>query len=489
MVDQNKNIEKSVLKTVEETILEFNMLNKNDAVLVGLSGGPDSVALLHILKDLEKKLFFKLGIAHLNHGIRDEAADKDEAFVLSLANSSDLPCYSEKVDAGKCRKALNLSLEHAARRLRYDFLHQTSKRHGYNKIALGHHFDDNAEMILMALFRGSGPRGVSGIPPVRDGKIIRPLIRLTRSDIENYINAKGLKTVVDESNFDTSHLRNKIRHQLLPLLRQEYNPKISQSLNRLSAILRTEEEWIDEFIRSVFESAILSRKKNELILSIPQIRQMHLAVRRRVLRLAVLQIKTSLKKITLCHIDKIIGLMEKGPIKGRLDLPDRILVLRRHDRLLISEKNRALREIKNYLTTSGCRDFCYFAAPPQTVYVRETGSVITFYEKDIDQISDICCSGQHVAFFDIKSITYPLVLRNFRPEDRFVPLGMPGDQSINKFLKNQRVVEDYRHNVIVLASGGQVIWVVGFRIDASVKATSSTRRVLVAENHPFLYEN
>ncbi len=481
MTDQNKDIEKNILKLVENTILKYNMLKPNDAVLIGVSGGPDSVALLDILIQFKKEFSLSLGIAHLNHGLRGKAADRDEAFVTALARKLDIPCYCEKINVKACRKQFKLSLEHTARRVRYSFFLRTSACHGYGKIALGHQKDDNAEMILMALCRGSGPLGISGIPPIRDGVIIRPLIELPRSDLQKYLTEKGLTYVVDQSNFNTDYVRNRIRSQLLPLLRNGYNPKITESLNRLSGILRSEEEWIEEVLRPVFEKAVLYREKDALILSIARLGRIHPAAKRRVLRMAISQIKGNLKRITLGHIDGIIHLMEMGPVRGRLDLPDRVLILRRNDQVIISKINVALRQIRGRVATHGLDDFLYLVTPPETVLVRETGSVITFYEKDIENTPEICSAGQHVAFIDIINIKYPLILRNFKSEDRFVPLGMTGSQSVTKFLKNQKVPEEYRQKVPVLTDRDRVIWIAGYRIDTSVRITSTTRRVLVAK--------
>jgi len=486
MDKQGKRIEVYVLKTVEQTIKEYSMLQEEDNVLVGVSGGPDSIALLHVLSKISPKFSFRLGIAHLNHGIRGKDSDKDAAFVLSFAKHLNIPCYIEAADVQRYRRNHKLSLEQAARRVRYDFFHRLSKIYQFNKIALGHHLDDNTEMILMALFRGSGPLGLSGIPPIRDNKIVRPLIRLTKSEIKEYLNASQLKFVIDRTNQDIRYLRNRIRHQLIPLLKDQYNPKISESLNRLAGIIRSEENWVKQFINPLYGSSVLKSGDMELTLFIPHLKCNHPAAKRRIVRMAIERVKGNLKRITFNHVDMIIRLMESGPGWGRLDLPDRILVRRNADRMVFSKENRSLRMIKTGFLPIEPHDFSYEVVKPETVNVLEINAAVSFSEIDIKKIQDICFAGQRVAFFDIKKVKYPLILRNFRRGDRFSPLGMTGTQTVKKFLMNRKMPRDERYNCPVLMDKEKILWVVGHRIDESVKVTSSTQKVLKAEIRPCL---
>ena len=309
MTIKRKNIDKNILKTVTKTIFECQMLRKNDTVLVGVSGGPDSIALLNILMELKSELAITVHVAHLNHGIRGKESDEDAEFVLKTADHLGLECHIEKINVPEFRKKHKLSLEHAARRVRYSFFDRLMARYHYDKIALGHHLDDNAEMILMALFRGSGPLGLSGIPPVREGRIIRPLIRVTRADINAYLSARGIRYVIDASNADAHHLRNKIRQGLLPMLKADYNPSIAASLTRMAGILRSEEDWINQTIEPFFQSAVLKSEKNSIILSAVTLLKFHPAVIRRLIRMALEHIKGDLKKITFRHVSAIVELL------------------------------------------------------------------------------------------------------------------------------------------------------------------------------------
>ncbi|MBU1163704.1 MAG: tRNA lysidine(34) synthetase TilS, partial [Proteobacteria bacterium] len=211
-----KDYKNKLIKTVGATIKAYRMIEPGDSVIVGVSGGPDSVALLHIILSLAQQFSLRVGVAHLNHSLRQKDSDDDAEFVESLARKFDLPCYIKKEDVSKYRHEKKLSLEEAARIVRYRFFESVAEKYMFNKIALGHNAEDNAELVIMRLLRGSGPLGISGIPPVRNGKIIRPLIKLTKSELLEFLAVNELKFVLDKSNNDQRYLRNRIRHHLIP---------------------------------------------------------------------------------------------------------------------------------------------------------------------------------------------------------------------------------------------------------------------------------
>jgi tRNA(Ile)-lysidine synthase len=223
--DRKKPVEKKIVRTVKQAIAEHSMFQTGDRVLVAVSGGADSVALIYLLETLAPLFSFRLAIAHLNHCLREKESDRDAEFVLRLAQKLNLPVYLEKKDVHKYKRRHKLSLEEAARQVRYRFFNQVAKENGFNKIALGHHYDDNAELVLMFILRGSGPLGLSGIPAVRGDKIVRPLINVRRSEIIDYLTEKKLEYVSDTSNTDLNHQRNKLRHDLIPNILTSYNPR------------------------------------------------------------------------------------------------------------------------------------------------------------------------------------------------------------------------------------------------------------------------
>ncbi|MBU1195511.1 MAG: tRNA lysidine(34) synthetase TilS [Proteobacteria bacterium] len=344
MTDE-RHIVKNFIRIIQATLCEFNMLARNDAVLAAVSGGPDSVALIRALMAFREEYGLRLGVVHLNHQLRKDAALRDQEFVRKLAATLDLPFYTEQMDVKTYARTNRLSIETAGRKLRYQFFEKTAQNEGYCKIATGHHKDDNAEQVLMNLLRGSGPKGLSGIPPVRGDTFIRPLIRVSKLQIRQFLEACEQPFVTDESNTDLHYLRNKIRHQLIPHLQEEYNPEIVDALDRLSHILRQEETlWKKQTIQQL-NQCVIKKTSQQLILSKPQMKKMDQAILQRVFRMAIKQIKSDLNRISHTHINDCIQFCFNPSAGSSLDLPGRIRVYKTQDTIEIKKEDAPLREI------------------------------------------------------------------------------------------------------------------------------------------------
>jgi tRNA(Ile)-lysidine synthase len=474
-------IEKKILPTVRHTISDHRMVTWGDAVLVAVSGGPDSVALAHIMLTLAAEYSLHLAIAHLNHGLRGADSERDAEFVIALAHQLDIPIYTEKKDVLAFQRSRRLSLEEAGRRLRYDFFEAVSSKYGFNKIALGHHSDDNAELVLINLLRGSGPLGLSGIAPVRGDKIVRPLIRLRRAEIIKYLAEKKLSFVTDASNTDPAFMRNKIRHHLIPELQTAYNPGIIETLNRLGEIMRAENRWLDDALKPALKQCVSYRTDQKISLVLHSFNQLPKAVKRRVIRKAIQGVKNDLRRITLQHIDAILNLIEKDRVSGRLNLPDNILVMRNTAEVTI-EKRTNVRTPQNWRKFQTCStDYQYPIPAAGTVYIKEADVSINLCEIDVQDLPDFKETEANVAFFDLDRLLFPLLVRNLRPGDRFSPLGVNGTQKVKKYFINRKIPAAHRRICPLLLSGGNIIWIAGHRIDNAVKVSRQTRRVLKAE--------
>ena len=480
-VSSFSTIEKKLIRSVDQTIRNHSMIQSGDTVLAGVSGGPDSVALIHILHSLAPKYTLRLAIAHLNHGLRPSEADRDQAFVVSLAKNLEIPLYAETQDVQRYRKKHHLSIEEAARRLRYRFYHHTAEQQRCDKIALGHHVDDNAEQVLMAMLRGSGPLGLAGMPAVRPDRIIRPLINLRRIDILDYLAARGLDYVVDSSNRDLRFLRNKIRTRLIPELQDKYNPKCVESLNRLATILSAEEEWLENHVQKFFTDALVFEQPGRLGLSRTGLTSKPTAVQRRLIRKAVLQVKGNLRRIAFNHIEAVLKLVRQGTPAGAVDLPDGICVWRDGDRLLISESQHRRSRPHSGRLASEVPDYLYELPGPGVISIKEAGLQIQFSEMPIKQIADWRQTDPQIAFFDRDKLSFPLVTRNFRPGGRFSPLGVSGHQKLKKFFIDHKISRTERIKCPIVLSRNKIIWVAGYRLDNAVKIDTHTRYVLKAE--------
>lgn len=486
MISPGKESYNSLIKKVEKTVSEFNMLKENDTVLVGVSGGADSVALINILNEIAGSFSLKLGIAHLNHSLRGKESDDDARFVALLSDKLNLPCFMEKKDVIKYKTENGLSLEEAGRRVRYEFFEDIAGKRGYTKIALGHTCDDNAELVLMYLLRGSGPLGISGIPPVRHGlknnlMIIRPLIKTSRKEILGYISEKNLLHVTDKSNLDEKYLRNRIRHSLIPELENYYNPKIVETLNRLASIVRSEDEWMENEMKSILDKNTVLKENNRIVLSVHGINSLHPAAKRRAIRNAVAGVKGDLRRISYSHVELLLTQLESDSDGWRLDLPDRIRVARTGSNLFVSKENIALRNVVSKRKKTDQVYYEYIINEPGIIDAVKEGFKVIFSEtKKIDP-DEIRKAGQGVAYFDMDKISFPLVLRNRLPGDRFTPLGMTGSKKVSKYMINKKVPEDSRLKLPVMLSNFKIIWLAGHIIGDSVKVTSNTRKILRAE--------
>jgi tRNA(Ile)-lysidine synthase len=272
-----------------------------------------------------------------------------------------------------------------------------------------------------------------------------------------------------------------VRHDLMPLLKTAYNPNISETLNRLSSIIRSEEEWIDDVVRPFYEKTVLDVQENYIILSVSMLNRYHPALQRRIIRMTIEKIKGDLRRIRFVNINSVIGLLEKKSAYGKVDLPDRIRIQRNRDALYVFKEKRMLRGIREKCSHSDMFTFEYQTEKLESVFIREIGATIKFTEMRMKKVFDYRYTGQHTGFFDKDTLSFPMVIRNFRPGDAFKPLGVGGTQKLKKFFIDKKIPRSERIKCPILLSRGKIIWVVGHRIDESVKVMPSTRNVLKVE--------
>ena len=476
----------NLLHRVAKYIQIENLIQSEDSVLVGVSGGPDSVTLLHILNALQPDMFRSLGVAHLNHGIRTSESDRDAEFVSNLCCSMKISFHGSKMDVSFYARKKKLNLEEASRKCRYDFFRSLLQNEGYTKIAIGQHANDNAESVLMHLFRGSGIKGVSSMPAIRDDKVIRPLLKVTRSEIMDYISSHRLMHVYDSTNFDITLTRNRVRHRLIPMLENEFNPKIVKALNTFSVISQCEDEWMSQIAESFFSKILVEKKTGKIVLAASELRLSHRALARRALRRALIELKGDLRRIYLPHIESILELLSSQKGYRRLDLPENILVECVYDQLQLQVLTSVSSHLKGDQSFNNTTHFFEYMAPkpkdkPDKVYISEMGCSIEFSitNQDISTILDQ--AGQNIAFFDMDRLVFPLTIRNTRAGDRYAPLGMGGTQKLKDYFINTKIPYAQRKYIPILLSQNRIIWIVGHRLSRIGRIRSDTKRILKAE--------
>ena len=477
-----------LVRKVAGTIASHSMISAGDRVLAGVSGGMDSVALLCVLEILGEAQGWRLGIAHLNHGLRGAEADRDAAFVEGLAKTRNVPYYKKRIDLHAIRKQSGRNLEEAGREARYDFFHEISGRFGFDRIAVGHHLDDDAELILMNMLRGSGPAGMSGIPPVR-GRIVRPLIHCRQKEIESFLRSENIEYVHDQSNDNTRFQRNHIRRLLIPALEQ-YNPRVVENLHRMGQISAGENRWIESLVSPVFEKAVSDRSAGMLVMETGILASQPEPVRRRMVRRAILEIKESLRRIAFRHVDAVLELARRSSGPGaQLHLPGKVRVARCRngkgaDVLVFTAETKSLRTsapavpeapVFSHIVT---RD----AAVSGCIDIPEAGCKMVFSRFPAHAIRSF--PGQDTAVADWDELEFPLRIRTVFPGDRFVPLGMKHSQKLKKFFINNKVPRYRRPFIPLLTSAERIVWVAGMRMDERFRMTDKTRTVFVIRQEP-----
>ena len=320
----------TLINKVKNTIRQYNMLRDGDTVLIAVSSGPDSVCLLHVLKELQDEYNLSLHIAHLNHGFRGEEAEEDARFVQDMGDALGIPVIAEFSDIPAYARTERISKQEAAREVRYRFLSSVADKTGACRIALGHTADDQAETFLMRLLRGSGSHGLSGIPPVRE-KIIRPLIGIFREEIREYLSFHDIRYRIDSSNLTPVYLRNKIRLELIPLLTKDYNPNIMDTIIRSLNILRDEDIFLENYVRKIFRDMVINESEDIIQFDVKRFNTCEEPVKRRLVRCAVESVKGS-EGIALSfqHVDDALSLLYYDRV-GEINFPAGVVAERRGD--------------------------------------------------------------------------------------------------------------------------------------------------------------
>lgn len=292
---------------VIDTIKKYNLIKENDSIVIGVSGGPDSICLLHILNEIKNELNFKIYVAHINHMIRKEA-DSETEYVKEFCKNLGIECYIKRIDVVEIANNLKRGTEETGRQIRYEFFNEILEKTNSNKIATAHNNNDKVETILMNILRGSGTSGLKGIEAIRDNMYIRPLINTSREKIEEYCEINKLEPKIDESNNENIYTRNKIRNIVIPYIKQEFNPNIIKTINRLSEVANEENEYLNKVTENEFNELLLEKANNSYVLNLKAFNKLELVIKRRVILYTINELLSSTTGIEKVNIDDIIKL-------------------------------------------------------------------------------------------------------------------------------------------------------------------------------------
>ncbi len=446
-------------------------LPQNACLLLAVSGGADSTCLLHLLAGLKQQLGIELRVAHLDHQLRGEESAADADYVKQLAASLDIPLTTGKADVKAYQQKNRLSLEEAAREVRYAFLAETAASVGAGYIATGHTLDDQAETILLHIIRGTGVKGLAGLKANAEWELngqnfnlLRPLLTVSRSETTAYCKRHKLNPCQDSTNLSLSPLRNRVRQQLLLMLKG-YNSGIKDALLRTAAIAAEETEYIDKEVARIWQSAA-EEKQDVIILKKEVFCALHPALQRQLLRTAIDKMLPSLKDIEARHIGELTAALDKQAGKC-IDLPGGLLFYVDYERYLLGRESGML---------------CPYPVIGGEQKLNITGETelpgwrveASLAEKGgIGQESD-----SFTAYLDYDKTGKEITVRRRQPGDRFQPLGMKEEKKVNLFMIDEKIPQPWRGRVPVVCNEKQIIWLAGYRIDDRVKVTPEIKSIL-----------
>ena len=292
---------------VINTIIKYKLIESGDKIVLGVSGGPDSISMLNILNEIKEEFKFEIYVAHVNHMIRKEA-DEDERYVQKYCEKNNIQFFVKRADVEQIAKAKKLGTEETGRKIRYDFFEEVLQKVDANKIAIAHNKNDKIETIIMNLLRGSSVSGLKGIEPKRDNKYIRPLIECERQEIEQYCEKNKLEPRIDKTNFENDYTRNKIRNIVIPYIKNEFNPNIIETIDRLSQVATEESSYIELQAKEVYNKLLIQETENQIILNLKEFNKQNKVIKSRIILLAVKKINGGTQGIEKIHIEDIIKL-------------------------------------------------------------------------------------------------------------------------------------------------------------------------------------
>ncbi|NMA86779.1 MAG: tRNA lysidine(34) synthetase TilS [Tissierellia bacterium] len=449
---------------VLNNIREYNLIENGDNVVIGLSGGPDSMALLYVLLEIEE-IDFNIHIAHVNHGVRGKEALADEIFVEKLAKKLNLPYYSIQVNMNQYAKDKGISSEEAGRKLRYGFFHEILRKIGGGKIAVAHNKNDQAETLLMRIFRGTGIDGLRGMDFISED-IIRPILNIHRAEIEKYLDDRNIETRLDKTNLEPIYNRNKVRLELIPYIEENFNPNIINTLWRTSRIATIDSDFLEKYTEKSYNNMMKKKGKHSIILNREDFLKEEQSIQQRIIRNSIIDINGSIQGITERHIISILELFIEGNTGKSINLVDNLIARTNYEEIII-EKKRDL-EKKDYLYEIPIDDIIYIEA----LGLKITTEVIPANNIDYNNIDNF------TKYFDFEKINGKLYIRNRKAGDRFTPYGMIGSKKIKDYFIDEKVSKDKRDEIPILIDKNNIIWVIGYRISDLYKITEGTKKVL-----------
>jgi len=451
-----------MLKTVEQKVLkniiDNALIDPGDNVLIALSGGVDSVFLFFFLNKFSRRLKINIGCFHLNHNLRGKESKNDEEFCNNLAAQNNITFFSSSKNIKLFSKRKGISLEEAGRIIRYKELEKCARKNNYNKIATAHHLNDNTETVLLNIIKGAGLKGLAGIPMKRNN-IIRPLLCLSKEEIVNYLDSKKNHYCIDNSNLENDYQRNYLRNKIIPLIKNRLNPQFDSAVFRMTAVVKSLSTLIEQKIDKAISSAVVY-KKNQIKIYLNELNELETGFHGEFLK----QLINKYFRVELEHqnIDDLIKLAKnqagkKNYLKGNL-----IAVKERDYLLIVSGQHRVKKMVPVQLKPGESKKI-----EDHVLSISEVRKSLVTYKQ-----------SSNVEYVSGDNLKNNLIIRKWQRGDRFYPLGMKNAKKVSDFLNEQKIEAFRKKENLVLINSGNIVWVVGLRIDDRYKITEKTKKVL-----------
>jgi tRNA(Ile)-lysidine synthase len=449
------------MKATEQKVLRFikenDLLFSGEKILVALSGGPDSVFLLHFLNKFKKKYKIEIGAAHINHLLRSEDSERDELFCKTICDELSIPFYLLRKDIKTYSKKNKMSLESAGRKIRYEFFEKISKTNQYDKIATAHNADDNAETVLLNLIKGSGIKGIAGIP-LRRKNIVRPILSITKKEILNYLDKYQFEYRIDESNLSNDFERNYLRNEVIPLIHRNINPAFSNTALNTSLNLQRFNSGLAEIVSEL--KSVVKVNRNKLIsIPIEFIKKSNDFIISYTIK-EIIDENFSVK-LESNDLKKIFSLAKKQSGKSE-ELSENLIALKERNDIIIEKKSIKLKTNVKKLSIGG----------NLKIDVRTIS--ITAIKKNEVKIS----KSKDEEFISADRLSNVFMVRNWKEGDKFFPIGMQGTKKISDYLNDIKINSFEKKEQMILENNGKIVWVIGKRLDDRFKITSKTKKVL-----------
>ncbi|MBC7961066.1 MAG: tRNA lysidine(34) synthetase TilS [Vallitaleaceae bacterium] len=453
-----------MVEVVKNTLKKYKMVEPGERILVGLSGGADSVCLLYLLNTLKESLNVEILAVHVHHGLRGEEADADAQFSRKLCENLQIPFTLVKRDILAEAMALKISTEEAGRRARYEVFENLKEKLNCSKVAVAHHMNDQAETVLFNLMRGSGLKGLGGMKPVR-GNIIRPLIECSRSEIETFCKEKSLLYQEDSTNLGDDFSRNQIRHHLIPLMERQFNPTVVSGINNMSEVLREDADFIEEIAEQTFLKLCLSKHGGCVVLDGTALQMLHPALRKRIYLCAIRSLENTVEGYESKHLAMIDGLIFMGTGK-KLSLLEGLFV------------EKVYQEV-HFLTVIEKNSFWEYILPKDDTLI-EIPELKAHLKLQTHKYKNTIKFGEnrYTKWFDYDKIIFDLTLRNRRDGDFLLLNGLKQKKKLKDYFIDLKIPRAKRSNIPLLTDGSHVLWVIGYRVNDAYKVDQNTQKIL-----------